>query len=109
MTAEEVLDCLRKGGSSVGMTTVYRHLEKLYDDGVLVKQNYVKQEADGNYVYVVNGNQMAKIKVYIVARVGTNYLLRNDFKAGDYLIIDDVSNLSKNQKIKIKVVNGEQK
>lgn len=84
-------------------------IDKLYDDGVLVKQNYVKQEADGNYVYVVNGNQMAKIKVYIVASVGTNYLLRNDFKAGDYLIIDDVSNLSKNQKIKIKVVNGEQK
>lgn len=37
MTAEEVFDCLRKGGSSVGMTTVYRHLEKLYDDGVIRK------------------------------------------------------------------------
>lgn len=84
-------------------------IDKLYDDGVLVKQNYVIQEADGNYVYVVNGSQLAKIKVYIVATIGTNYLLRNDFKADDYLIIDDVSHLSKNQKIKVKVVNEEQK
>lgn len=84
-------------------------IDKLYDDGVLVKQNYVHQEADGNYVYVVNGSQLAKIKVYIIGTVGTNYLLRNDFKVGDYLIIDDVSGLSKNQKIKIKVVNEEPK
>lgn len=84
-------------------------VDKTYEDGVLVKQNYILQEADGNYVYVVNGSQLAKIKVYIVATVGTDYLLRNDFKTGDYLIIDDVKGLPKNQKIKIKVVNEEQK
>lgn len=84
-------------------------VDKPYDDGVLVRQNYVHNEADGYFVYVVNGNQLTKIKVYVVATIGTNYLLRNDFKSGDYLVVDDVSGLAKNQKIKIKVINEEHK
>ena len=35
MTAEEVYEGMRNGGSSIGRTTVYRHLERLYHDGKL--------------------------------------------------------------------------
>lgn len=37
MTAEEVYDYLRARGGSVGKTTVYRHLEKLYLNGEVRK------------------------------------------------------------------------
>lgn len=37
MTAEDVYLTLRQNGSGVGKTTVYRHLEKLYSDGVVRK------------------------------------------------------------------------
>lgn len=37
MTAEEVFEGMRTLGSSVGRTTVYRHLERLYKDGKIRK------------------------------------------------------------------------
>lgn len=84
-------------------------LNKTYKNGVLVRQNYVSREADGNYVYVVNGSQLSKVKVDIVAPVKNDYLLKNNFKRGDYLVIDKVSKMSPDQKIRIKVVGGEKK
>lgn len=37
MTADEIFDKLKNCGEAVGKTTVYRHLEKLYADGVVRK------------------------------------------------------------------------
>ena len=37
MTAEEVYGELHSNGSTVGRTTVYRHLEKLYAEGAIRK------------------------------------------------------------------------
>lgn len=37
LTADEVYFMMREGGSTVGRTTVYRHLEKLYNDGIIRK------------------------------------------------------------------------
>ena len=84
-------------------------LNKIYKNGVLVRQNYVSREADGNYVYVVNGSQLSKVKVDIVAPVKNDYLLKNTFKRGDYLVIDKVSKMSPDQKIRIEIVGGEKK
>lgn len=84
-------------------------VDKLYKDGVLVKQNYISREEGGSWIYVVNGKQLAKVKVDIIAAVGNKYLLKNNFKQGDMLVIDKVSNLAKNQKIKINIVKEEQK
>ncbi len=84
-------------------------LNKTYKNGVLVRQNYVSREADGNYVYVVNGSQLSKVKVDIVAPVKNDYLLKNNFKRGDYLVIDKVSKMSPDQKIRIEIVGGEKK
>lgn len=84
-------------------------LNKIYKNGVLVRQNYVSREADGNYVYVVNGSQLSKVKVDIVAPVKNDYLLKNNFKRGDYLVIDKVSKMSPDQKIRIEIVGGEKK
>ena len=84
-------------------------LNKTYKNGVLVRQNYVSREADGNYVYVVNGSQLSKVKVDIVAPVKNDYLLKNNFKRGDYLVIDKISKMSPDQKIRIEIVGGEKK
>lgn len=37
LTADEVYNEMRKSGNTVGRTTVYRHLDKLYADGVIRK------------------------------------------------------------------------
>ena len=37
MTADEVYAEMRQKGSTVGRTTVYRHLDRLYADGVIRK------------------------------------------------------------------------
>lgn len=37
MTADEIFEKLKSDGEGVGKTTVYRHLEKLYSDGVVRK------------------------------------------------------------------------
>lgn len=84
-------------------------LDKTYQNGVLVQQSVVLKEADGNYVYVVNGSQLTKVKVDIVTPVKNDYLLKNTFKKGDYLVIDKVSKMSPEQKIRIKIVGGEKK
>ena len=42
ITAGDVFRCLKKDGVRIGLTTVYRHLEKLASEGVVVK--YVVDE-----------------------------------------------------------------
>ncbi len=84
-------------------------LDKTYQNGVLVQQSVVSKETDGNYVYVVNGSRLTKVKVDIVTPVKNDYLLKNTFQKGDYLVIDKVSKMSPEQKIRIKIVGGEKK
>lgn len=37
LTADEIFEKLKSNGEAVGKTTVYRHLEKLYSDGIVRK------------------------------------------------------------------------
>ncbi len=49
--AEQILSHLRKDGESLGLTTVYRNLEKLVQDGVIIK--YVGLDGtSASYQYV---------------------------------------------------------
>ena len=47
LSAEEITDMLKKSGTSVGTTTVYRYLEKLYLEGAV--QKYVTDRARYTY------------------------------------------------------------
>ncbi|MFR1031663.1 MAG: hypothetical protein ACLSE6_03705 [Alphaproteobacteria bacterium] len=67
-------------------------------------QKIVTLDADGDYVYLVNGNKLQKSKVVILGEKGGDYVLQNNFKAGDYLVLDKVSPQIASTKIKINVV-----
>ena len=79
-------------------------VEKNYRNVVLVSKKIVTLDADGDYVYLVNGNKLQKSKVVILGEKGGDYVLQNNFKAGDYLVLDKVSPQIASTKIKINVV-----
>lgn len=81
-------------------------VEKKYTDGVLIKQSLVTMTEKGNYIYLVNGNNLDKVKIDIVTSIGSNYLVRNGFKKGDYIVLDKIGDVSPKQKIKV-VMAGE--
>ena len=81
-------------------------VEKNYKNVVLVNKNLVTQEEKGNYVYLINGSKLEKAKVNILGEKGDNYVLQNNFKDGDYLVLDKVSPQIASTKIKIKVVGN---
>jgi len=47
LSAEEITDMLKKSGTAVGTTTVYRYLEKLYSEGIV--QKYTTDRARYTY------------------------------------------------------------
>ena len=46
VTAADICECFRQSGKKIGMTTVYRHLEKMVDEGIVKK-------------YIIDGNSPA--------------------------------------------------
>lgn len=52
LSAEEITELLRQNGHSVGITTVYRYLEKLYEQGVV--QKYTADKERARYTYSKN-------------------------------------------------------
>lgn len=51
VTIDEVFNYLSEQGNKVGRTTVYRHMEKLADDGVLRKY-YIEEGIGSCYQYI---------------------------------------------------------
>lgn len=78
-------------------------IERMFEGGVVVKQNLVTLSPDGNYVYVVNGDKLNKQVVDIVTTKGNDYVLRNTFKSGDLLVLDKINRINPDQKIKVNV------
>lgn len=66
-------------------------IEKNYRQVVPVRKNLVQLDPAGDYVYVVNNNQLGKAKVTIIDSKGNDYLLAAEFKSGDYLVLDKVN------------------
>jgi Fur family ferric uptake transcriptional regulator len=63
VTAQEIFDLLRSGGSAVGLATVYRTLDQLSKDGFLQRielgdgtTRYEPAREDGHHHHVVCGN-----------------------------------------------------
>ena len=79
---------------------------KTYPNAVLVKKNLVTQEEKGSYVYLINGSKLEKAKINILGEKGDSYVLQNNFKNGDYLVLDKVSPQIASTKIKVKVVGN---
>ena len=85
---------------------------KTYGDVVRVRQSYVTLENKGAYVYTVQNGKLNKKPVEIVTVSGNDYLLKNTFAAGEYIVVDKVGRIAEGQKIKTRLIgaeNGEKK
>lgn len=83
-------------------------VERKYTDGILIRQSLVTLAPDGSYVYVVNGNRLDKVRIDIVASVGSDYLVRNGFQKGDRIVLDKVGTIRKDQKIRVVSADGQE-
>lgn len=82
-------------------------LEKIYKNGVLIPQTVVSLAPEGNFIYTVNNSQLNRTKVDIVNTVGGDYLLKNEFAPGTYLVTDKVSRYKPGEKVKVKLQNSQ--
>lgn len=81
-------------------------LEKTVKNAVLVRQNQVTMEDSGNYVYVAKDNQIERRLIEIIGIKGDDYVLKNTFAPGEYLVIDKFSSrLSPDQKFKLNILD----
>lgn len=80
-------------------------IDRVFKDGVLIKQSMVSLSPEGNYIYTVNEGKLNKTVVDIVASKDNDYLLRNTFKSGDMLVMDKIGRINPEQKIRVKVIN----
>lgn len=78
-------------------------VEKDYQNGILINQNAVSMEADGNYVYTVKNGMLSKTKVEVVSTVGNNYLLRNTFSPEEYIVTQKITGMTPGRKVNIRV------
>ncbi len=81
-------------------------VEKNYKNAVLIAQRLVNMESSGNFVYIVNGSRLDKVKIDIISSSGDNYLVCNGFKKGDYIVLDKVGQISPDRKIKVRLAEN---
>ena len=77
-------------------------IEKPLSDVFLIKQNYAFLEDSGVFANIVNDNRLKKEKLNIIGYFNGSYVVDNKFSNKDFLVIDNVANISPNEKIKIK-------
>ncbi len=82
-------------------------VEKTYGDVVRVRQSYVTLENKGAYVYTIQNGRLNRKPVEIVTVSGNDYLLKNTFAAGEYIVVDKVGHIAKGQKIKTRLMGAE--
>lgn len=80
-------------------------LEKNYPNGIIIKQSLVDMQSDGNYIYVVSDGKLSKRKITIIGPINSDYLIKNEFNDGDYIVLDKVGRIDKDKKIKMHVVD----
>lgn len=78
-------------------------LEKPLKNVVLLPQKHVSLTPDGNFISIADGRTIRKQKVDIIDSVGTDYVVENTFKTGDYLITGRVPELKENQTFRLNI------
>lgn len=81
-------------------------LEKQLSDVFVIKQNYVTLENDGIFVNIVSNNKLRKEKLNVLGYYNDAYVVDNKFAKNDFLVIDNIVNIDKNAKIKIKFADS---
>lgn len=78
-------------------------IEKTYPDGVLLRQSLVNMTSQGNYVYTVADNKVSQKPVDIITTVNNDYLVKNSFVPGEYIVLDKVGTIGPDQKVKLNI------
>ena len=75
-------------------------------NSVLIPRSLVVMQTSGNFVYVANNNIINKHPLNILGTKGDNYLVSNNFKPDDLLVLDRISRFSPNEKVQTKLVEN---
>lgn len=78
-------------------------VEKSLSDVFLIKQNFATLNNDGAFVNIVKDNMLRKEKLNIIGYYDDAYVVDNKFSKTEFLVIDNISTIDKNAKIKIKI------
>lgn len=77
---------------------------KTFKNAVLVNKNLIKMLADGNFLTIIQNNQLVKQKIEILSEKGNQYVLKNTFNSNDLLLLDSAESIPQNTKIDFKIV-----
>ncbi|MBN2410625.1 efflux RND transporter periplasmic adaptor subunit [candidate division KSB1 bacterium] len=72
-----------------GMTVSCDFIVSEIDDALFVRNDYVKEEEDGFYVYIVKGSSREKVKVTLGPRNSESVVIYGDIKAGDKIAVEE--------------------
>lgn len=76
-------------------------VEKKYR-GMVVRKDLVYIEPNGSYIYVAQNGEVRKTAVDVLSEYGNNnYILKNNFKPGDLIVLDQMSAGDDGRKFKI--------
>lgn len=81
-------------------------IEQKLQNVFLIKQNYAKLENDGAFANIIKNNKLRKEKLNVVGYYNDAYIVNNNFAKNDFLVTDNVENIDKNTKLKIKLISS---
>ena len=100
-------DFANPNGDLVSGSYVNVQINKEVNNGFWVKQNHVYLTPKETYIYIIRDSQLVKMPVKILSEKNGKYLISENFGANEYLVIDKITNLSPNTKIKFKINSGD--
>lgn len=100
-------DFANPNGDLVSGSYVNVQLNKEVNNGFWVKQNHVYLAPTETYIYIIRDSQLVKMPVKILSEKNGKYLISENFGTNDYLVIDKITNLSPNTKVKFKINSGD--
>lgn len=77
---------------------------RTFKDSVLLDKNHVKLLTNGNFVTIIRDDKIHQQKVEILTSQNSQYVLKNTFQKGDFLVLDDTSNLRNDEKFNLNIV-----
>ena len=100
-------DFANPNGDLVSGSYVNVQINKEVNNGFWVKQNHVYLTPTETYIYIIRDSQLVKMPVKILSEKNGKYLISENFGTNDYLVIDKITNLSPNTKVKFKINSGD--
>ena len=79
-------------------------VNKTFKNIVSIDKNFIKIKNNGYFITIARDNKIEEIPIKIISDKDNKYLLKNTFKLGDMIVLDDINNLSTNKKISFNII-----